>query len=94
MIERTAENGKLWADLRRLDPAPDDSWPAFGVHVVEGWREDGFCVAFLLPSQVAGPQPYASGNVALDVATSNQAPGLSIADSRVLCRGMGLGLGH
>ena len=42
--ENAAANGDLWKELRALR-APY-AWRAFGVDVDEGWREDGFAVAW------------------------------------------------
>lgn len=42
--ENARENGKLWTMLRQAGAAR--AWRAFGVDVDEGWREDGFVLAF------------------------------------------------
>jgi len=42
--ENAKENGRLWARLQKLQTA--GAWKAFGVDVDEGWREDGFAIAF------------------------------------------------
>mgnify|MGYP002824084048 CR=1 FL=1 len=38
------ENGKLWAMLKTA--GADAAWRAYGVDVTEGWREDGFVLAY------------------------------------------------
>jgi len=46
--ENTEENKRLWDDLRnnaRVSGYLANAWKAFGVHVQEAWREDGFCLA-------------------------------------------------
>jgi hypothetical protein len=51
-VERTLEqnsaaNARLWASLRdELSPAPRVIWPSWGFHREEGWREDGFALAY------------------------------------------------
>ena len=42
--ENARENGKLWAMLKTA--GADAAWRAYGVDVTEGWREDGFVLAF------------------------------------------------
>jgi hypothetical protein len=44
--ENTKANVRLYEDLRELRPRPDKVWRSFGMHAGEGWREDGYCVAF------------------------------------------------
>ena len=39
-------NRKLQADIASLRPVPRAWWHSFGFSAEEGWREDGFCVAF------------------------------------------------
>jgi len=47
LAENAAENARLWEDcLSRLSPQPAAAWRTFGVHLKEGWREDGFCLAY------------------------------------------------
>lgn len=41
-----AANGQLWQDILRLPVAPALAWRSFGFDIKEGWREDGFCLAF------------------------------------------------
>ena len=41
-----AQNEYLARDLTKLRPEPRAVWQAFGFHVNEGWRENGFSVAF------------------------------------------------
>ena len=52
----TRENGRLFQKLSELrsEGRVTAIWPAFGVHVVEKWREDGFCVAFSRSDAAAG----------------------------------------
>ena len=41
-----AANARLWADILQLPTAPACAWRSFGFDADEGWREDGFCLAF------------------------------------------------
>lgn len=41
-----AANARLWADIMQLPTAPSCAWRSFGFDNDEGWREDGFCLAF------------------------------------------------
>ena len=50
-VSRTREangeaNGALWAALEALEARPKRAWRAFGCDLDEGWREDGFAVAW------------------------------------------------
>jgi hypothetical protein len=44
--ENAAANGRLWQRILALHPAPSRVWPAWGYNLAEGWREDGFCLAY------------------------------------------------
>ena len=44
--DNTLKNLELWEDLQVLSPSPSMIFPSYGVHLSEGWREDGFCVGF------------------------------------------------
>jgi len=44
--ENAAANGRLWKRILALHPAPSAVWPAWGYNLAEGWREDGFCLAY------------------------------------------------
>ena len=46
ILSNTAANSRLWRDLLRLPVAPVCAWRSFGFDLEEGWREDGFCLAF------------------------------------------------
>jgi len=41
-----AANAQLWKDILGLPLMPSLAWRSFGFDVEEGWREDGFCLAF------------------------------------------------
>ena len=41
-----AANARLWEDILQLPTAPAWAWRSFGFDAGEGWREDGFCLAF------------------------------------------------
>ena len=49
-----AQNEYLARDLTKLRPEPRAVWQAFGFHVNEGWRENGFSVAFANEERVFG----------------------------------------
>jgi len=54
--ENAEENKKLWDDLRKsegLSTHLAKVWKAFGVHVQEEWREDGFCLAVKADDEAA-----------------------------------------
>ena len=44
--QNVAANRRLHAELGDLSPAPAARWHSFGFNAKEGWREDGFSVAF------------------------------------------------
>ena len=44
-----AANARMWASIQAMEPAPAKVWPCFGYSLADGWREDGFCLAFLVP---------------------------------------------
>jgi hypothetical protein len=44
--DNTCENHKLAEAILTMAPRPARVWPSFGFHLREGWREDGFCLAF------------------------------------------------
>ena len=41
-----AANDLLWKDIKQLSLPPSCAWRSFGFDLEEGWREDGFCLAF------------------------------------------------
>jgi len=47
--ENARENHKLADAILAMRPRPAFVWPSFGFDLREGWREDGFCLAFLPP---------------------------------------------
>ena len=47
--ENAAANARMWASIQAMEPAPAKVWPCFGYSLADGWREDGFCLAFLVP---------------------------------------------
>ena len=45
--ENAAANARMWTDIKAMEqPAPVHVWPTWGYNLAEGWREDGFCLAF------------------------------------------------
>ena len=55
LAQNTAENARLFDVLRALrNPRPAAAWRGFGVHLIEGWREDGFCLAFRTHPEESG----------------------------------------
>lgn len=44
--ENAAANKLLWEDIMQLSIAPTCAWQSYGFDLEEGWREDGFCLAF------------------------------------------------
>lgn len=44
--DNTVANARLLSTLRKSIPMPTSIWRSFGVSLAEGWREDGFCMAF------------------------------------------------
>ena len=44
--QNAAANAELWAAIRELKPEPAAVWPTWGYNLKEGWREDGFCLAY------------------------------------------------
>ena len=47
-----AANARMWASIQAMEPAPAKVWPTWGYNLSEGWREDGFCLAF--PADAGG----------------------------------------
>ena len=47
-------NERLQQDIERLRPEPRAWWHSFGFHSGEGWRENGFCVAYANEERVFG----------------------------------------
>jgi len=45
-------NARLQEDLLALKPTPRAVWRSFGFNTKEGWREDGFCVAYATEERV------------------------------------------
>lgn len=41
-----AANELLWKDIMQLSISPTCAWQSYGFDLEEGWREDGFCLAF------------------------------------------------
>eukprot|EP00315_Gephyrocapsa_oceanica_P055948 CAMPEP_0185489198 /NCGR_PEP_ID=MMETSP1366-20130426/12971_1 /TAXON_ID=38817 /ORGANISM="Gephyrocapsa oceanica, Strain RCC1303" /LENGTH=214 /DNA_ID=CAMNT_0028097757 /DNA_START=1 /DNA_END=645 /DNA_ORIENTATION=- len=46
--ENTAANGDLHRGILELAPPPRHVWPTWGYNLDEGWREDGFSLAYPL----------------------------------------------
>lgn len=42
----TAANAELWKAINRMAPKPAHVWPTWGYNLDEGWREDGFALAY------------------------------------------------
>jgi len=68
LSENTEANGLLWQRLAGVSPRPQFVWRAFGVHVAEGWREDGFCVAYDAVSDGAVQRVAAAREVIVGIA--------------------------
>ena len=61
-VSRTREaNGEanvaLWAALEALEARPKRAWRAFGCDLDEGWREDGFVLAYADAAAAAAARP-------------------------------------
>ena len=46
--ENTDANTRMWRSIQAMEPAPAKVWPAWAYNLDENWREDGFCLAFLV----------------------------------------------
>ena len=67
LAQNTAENARLFDVLRALrNPRPAAAWSGFGVHLTEGWREDGFCLAFRTHPEESGGGMDVDGKSAAD----------------------------
>lgn len=62
--DNTAANGRLWREIKELKLASVAVWPTWGYNLDEGWREDGFGIAFPLEPAAAATQRQAIVNLA------------------------------
>ena len=83
--ENARENGKLWAMLKAA--GADAAWRAYGVDVTEGWREDGFVLAFA--DAAAGRRRVAAAARAFDQGAIYE---YTLTQGAVARRTLGVGL--
>lgn len=68
--ERTLETNKranadLWKAINTLEPRPVDAWPTWGYNLDEGWREDGFGLAYFVNDDSSSTEQQRSAVVQL-----------------------------